>query len=446
MIRGEKKLLNYFKGFIGYSEDEFIELWKKAIFVVDTNILINFYKYKSKQSSKSLLDILKKLKETDRLWIPHQVALEYFFNYEDNKNKQKEAYKYLEKELTKLNDEAKKTLEKVKNKHPYIITEKFKFIIENIEKSNKTAKIKIHEEIKNLPDSNSIQDDILELLEGVIGEPFTQKRIDKIEKDGVERYRYDIPPGYKDKTDDNKKTYRTYGEFRYQQLYGDLIVWNQIIDRVKHDKRSRPVIFITEDRKEDWWEKEGNSIKRPHPHLIQEFFNETKQNFYMYRTDSFVRFAIKYLRVTVSEEQAQEVTNEIENIRKNDNFKVQKSYIRNGKDIDEVLEYLTEEEIEIYNKIRHVKNGLSSGSGIEYTNWIKANKFAINIAIPRMEMEFKRLILKLNLINKEKGLVAEDIFNKLPERSNARVRRLIKEIKDLKDYIDFNSSFPDRYL
>lgn len=48
-----------FIGFIGYTDTELKDLWESAVFVVDTNILLNFYKYTSKESTQSLLDILK---------------------------------------------------------------------------------------------------------------------------------------------------------------------------------------------------------------------------------------------------------------------------------------------------------------------------------------------------------------------------------------------------
>lgn len=70
--------MNQFKGFIGYSNEEFIDLWQKATFVVDTNVLLNFYKYTHNESTQSLFKVLLDLKENGRLWIPHQVALEYF--------------------------------------------------------------------------------------------------------------------------------------------------------------------------------------------------------------------------------------------------------------------------------------------------------------------------------------------------------------------------------
>jgi PIN like domain len=435
-----------FKGFIGYTEDEFRELWKKAIFVVDTNILINFYKYKSKQSTKSLLDILKKLKESERLWIPHQVALEYFFNYEDNMYKQNEGYNLLGKELMKLKKEAERILSSVKSKHPYIMTDKFQFFIKNMEISNQRLQEQLEGEIENLPDSKIIQKDLLDLLEGLVGEPYSQKEIDQIEKEGKERYQHDIPPGFKDKDDKNKQEYRTYGDFRYQQLYGDLIVWYQIMDRAKKEGSQTPIILITEDRKEDWWEKDKGQIKRPHPQLIQEFLIKTNEEFYMYRTESFVKNVIDYLGANVTEEQYQEVTNEINNIRKAEDLKAGKVNIELEKNIDKILDYLTEEEIETYFQIRSEVKDLPFDSVTDYALLHKANEWAISIAIPRLEVEFKRSISHLKAINEEKGLIAKNVYNNIPKESNERVWWLLEELSALKEAISFYSSFPDGHL
>lgn len=264
------------------------------------------------ESTKSLLDILKKLKEANRLWISRQVALEYFFNYEDNMSKQKEGYELLGKELIKLTEEAQKALDSVKAKHPYIMAEQFKFFVESMDQLNIKLQEEIDQEIDKLPDSIKIQKDLLILLDGIIGEPYSQIEIDVIEKEGIERYQHNVPPGFMDQTDNKKKDFRTYSNFRYQQLYGDLIVWYQIMDKAKKEDSPTPIIFITEDRKEDWWEKDGSKIKRPHPQLIQEFINKTKHEFYLYRTVSFVGNAMKFLGAEVTEQQFQEVTNEIE--------------------------------------------------------------------------------------------------------------------------------------
>lgn len=426
-------MLNNFKGFIGYTEEEFKELWEKAIFVVDTNILINFYKYTSKESTNSLLDILKKLKETNKLWIPYHVALEYFFNYEDNMLKQNEGYDLLGKELKKLIEDARKVLSTVKSKHPYIITEKFQFFLANMEQSNNQLQEQLDKEIENLPDSKTIQHDLLKLLDGIIGVAYSQEKINAIEKEGKERYKNKVPPGYSDMNDKDKQDFRTYGEITYQQLYGDLIVWNQIIDRAMNEDDPTPIILITEDRKEDWWEKDGKMIKRPQPQLIQEFINKTQQKFYMYRTESFVRNAMEYLNADVTDEQVQEVANEIENIRKVEELKVNdvEKQEEIDKNIFKIVEYLSDKEKKLYDQMLSTSYNLELDPSTANFRFDKAINWAIRAAIPRMEKKFQELIIYLTSFNKEKGHQAQHIYYSLPKDSNKRVLKLLEEIEKL---------------
>ncbi|MGF9600233.1 PIN-like domain-containing protein [Bacillus subtilis] len=122
------------------------------------NVLLNFYKYTSKEATQSLLKILKSLKESDRLWVPYQVALEYFFNYESNMYKQKEGYLFLGDGLHKLKEEADKTLKRTQSDYPYINTNEFKFYIEQLAKlNNKLDKI-LKAELDELPDTSEIKD------------------------------------------------------------------------------------------------------------------------------------------------------------------------------------------------------------------------------------------------------------------------------------------------
>ena len=61
-------------------EEEIKNLWDRAIFIFDTNVLLNLYRY-SDDTSKKFLETIVKL-ET-RVWIPYQVGLEF------NKNRLK---------------------------------------------------------------------------------------------------------------------------------------------------------------------------------------------------------------------------------------------------------------------------------------------------------------------------------------------------------------------
>ena len=59
------------------SDDDFQVLWQKCIFIFDTNILLNFYEY-YKETREDFFELLYTIE--NRLWIPHQVALEYHKN------------------------------------------------------------------------------------------------------------------------------------------------------------------------------------------------------------------------------------------------------------------------------------------------------------------------------------------------------------------------------
>lgn len=63
--------------FFGYyppTSGEYERLWKEATIVLDTNVLLNLYRLPTSARDEFLnvLDLLQ-----DRLWIPHQVALEF---------------------------------------------------------------------------------------------------------------------------------------------------------------------------------------------------------------------------------------------------------------------------------------------------------------------------------------------------------------------------------
>ena len=77
MQETKETMLEMFKGYIGYSDEEYKKIWKEAIIVVDTNILLNLYRY-SEPARETMLNILKNVK--DRIWIPYQVGKEFFKN------------------------------------------------------------------------------------------------------------------------------------------------------------------------------------------------------------------------------------------------------------------------------------------------------------------------------------------------------------------------------
>ncbi|MEG4837048.1 PIN-like domain-containing protein [Microcoleus sp. B9-D4] len=74
-----------FPGYYSPSDEDFLELWQKCIFIFDTNVILDFYEHRNETHEDffkvldainfKVLDAIK-----DRLWIPHQIALEYHEN------------------------------------------------------------------------------------------------------------------------------------------------------------------------------------------------------------------------------------------------------------------------------------------------------------------------------------------------------------------------------
>src|SRR5690349_1378861 len=66
-----------FVGFYKATKKEIDQAWEKGYFVFDTNALLNLYRYTA-DTRNDFLAVLKNLK--DRLYLPHQIALEFHSN------------------------------------------------------------------------------------------------------------------------------------------------------------------------------------------------------------------------------------------------------------------------------------------------------------------------------------------------------------------------------
>ena len=133
------------------------------------------------------------------------------------------------------------------------------------------------------------------VFEGKIGKSFNDEELKKIYTEGAKRYNDKIPPGFCDiKKPENEK-------------YGDLILWKQIILKAKDDKID--IIFILDDRKDDWWlEYLGKTIS-PRPELLKEFWSETNRKCHFYKPFQFLEYSNEYIGNTIIDEIIEEVKN-----------------------------------------------------------------------------------------------------------------------------------------
>lgn len=281
-----------FRGYYKPTPEEFATIWGKCIFSFDTNVLLHIYSY-TPETRKRFFEILNKL--SDRIWIPHQVAYEYQKNRLYVIANQVKAYEDIENILIRNFQEIKTDLYKSYKRHPFINTQE---IIEDIEKAIEQVRSKLSS-VKlthpNYLEKDELRDILTNLLDGKIGKSYTEEELEEIYQKAEKRFSYKKPPGYKDAKKSLPKS------------YGDVVIWFQLIDYAK--EQQKPIIFITDDDKEDWWLKYEGQTLEPRPDLIQEILSEVAVEdfyFYMYHSAQFIDYAEKFLNLPNQPEVVQE--------------------------------------------------------------------------------------------------------------------------------------------
>lgn len=244
-----------------------MEVLKKGstIFILDTNILLDMGRLPL-YASVHFLNLLKTIQ--DRLWIPRQVYTEF------EKNKMKvfgdisKRYDKLERELKNKNQNFSKELEKVLSnavERNYMGIEKLnQSIFEEINKMDKVIEEFFLRESQKI-EIKKFEDFRKELFDFVaslrVGREISVSERLGILSEGELRYKYQIPPGFKDEGKDKENR-------NPQEKFGDLFLWKEILELP--GKKIFPsltdIVFVTNDQKEDWFIDD-----KIHPYLLQEF-------------------------------------------------------------------------------------------------------------------------------------------------------------------------------
>lgn len=255
-----------------------------------------------------LWSLLKK-----RLFIPYQAAFEFHNNRLKVIDGTKSAYNKIESVYKQNFDVNIANQLNSFKRHPALKLDSFKKL--NDEFLSKISK-ELEKQKKAHPDfdsDDSILYSITELFENCIGTDIPKIELRKIFEEGKNRYAEKTPPGYMDMDDKKGK-----GE---RNIYGDLIIWKQLIEYTKKEKK--PIIFVTDDRKEDWWTIEGGKTIRAREELIKEFYDLTGIRILIYNADSFLHFAkeIKLLP-EINEKTLEEIKDvRVSDEKTNSNFK-----------------------------------------------------------------------------------------------------------------------------
>jgi len=311
---------NKFSGFYDLSENKLKEIWREpsTLFVFDTNVLLGLYRY-GKKTRKDFFNLVKGTAK-DTIWLPYHVALEYQRNRQEVIRKEEEIFdkilKYLEKIRQSVKPNEFKELKIIERfSHIQTQTEQFhKKLHKEIEDYEKLLKKENQEEPYNTS-TDKIRKELEQLFsESKIGEIPTQDWLDRIYAEGKERYKNKIPPGYEDEQTKANRENFTYSGLNYIPMYGDLIIWNQILDKAK-DPNITSIILICDDIKEDWQHivydtnnKKNKFIKGARAELREEIFRESDiENFTILTTFDFMNIASSISATKATKESLSEV-------------------------------------------------------------------------------------------------------------------------------------------
>jgi PIN like domain len=269
-------------------EDVIATAMQTGLVVPDANVLLSLYRFQS-EAREQLFGALGK--PGDRLWIPYQVALEFHRNRLTVMSEQEG---YFSKTLKELNDTIDVLRTKVRAFRARISlsaesVSEIEEVISRLVDMAGDAVIKA-QEVNEVRLDDHASDEVLAridaLFENRVGAPLPADDFEEACKEAERRVDAHIPPGYKDQAK--------------ADATGDYLVWRELLDEAKI--RKLPVVLVTDDRKEDWYEIYKGRTLGARRELREEMMAVAGVHVLMMTTQSFLLNAEKYLNAEVSQE------------------------------------------------------------------------------------------------------------------------------------------------
>jgi hypothetical protein len=281
-----------FRGFYRPTSKEFKQMWSEALFVPDASFLLNIYRY-SAPARKQLLQTLRSA--SDRLWVPYQAALEFQRNRLSVIQKQKDMHADLQKELEKVQAQLESKATELR-RHPVLEPEVVLKHLNNFTNQLDKYLAKHREPYPfkaDLFEDDPIRQELTNVIGNQVGRSMSEDELGPIMEGAKRRFEKRIPPGFLDADKDEDRR------------YGDLILWHEVMQKAR--EVSKPVIFVTDDEKEDWWWRFKGHTLGPRPELVQEIYEHASVPMYMYNSLRFIEEARGFFQLEVSDETLQEI-------------------------------------------------------------------------------------------------------------------------------------------
>lgn len=284
-----------FRGWYKPTDAEAQLLWERGTIALDANVLLAPYRI-SLKARNDLFAAVDAFKE--QMWVPYQAGLEYQQNRLRVVAAQRAAYDEIRREL----DSAAKRLQSRRADHPVldpgefrqVVTAAFDSVRRHVDRAEKG-----HPEVfRDDRDDDMVRDKWDELLADRVGEKLNVD--DAWLREAEKRYAALRPPGFADQKKDAPA-----------RVYGDLILWCELLNfvsaRADETKADAPMIFVTDDRKEDWWRIEQGQPLGPHPELAEEMAAKGGKPFWIYSVGRFVQIVAERMGWPQSSDVAREL-------------------------------------------------------------------------------------------------------------------------------------------
>jgi PIN like domain len=288
-----------YEGFEGYrtpTDQHYQDVLTAGLVVPDANVLLNLYRYNA-QTQADLFAVLDRL--GDRLWVPHQVVVEFWKNRESALRDPRDTGEEAVDRLAQQRQQSVTVLRTWANRIA-LPPERLSELQDAIEHGFAT----VSEAILGLTSTdaadrarNTNNDPVLSTLESVlrdrVGRPLGAEAHAEALEEGRRRIREGLPPGYQDKGKGD------------DLAVGDYLVWAQLLEEAA--RRRGDVLLITGDVKEDWWRRERGQTRGPRLELVDELHSRCGGRLFMLRPESLLQHAKEVLNVAVSDASVQDV-------------------------------------------------------------------------------------------------------------------------------------------
>ena len=267
-----------FYWYLDPTEDEIDNIWSSGFLTVDANVLLDLYRYHD-QTRESILEAIASF--GGRVWISSQAAQEFFRNRKEVITSAEKVFRDATvsmSELTKSIDSSMATM----RSYRLVPRKDLDDLADDLQQAVSKGLAAIEMAKKNHPDylhEDDILDRIVKTFDDRVGATPSIEEMAEMLQEGAVRFKDKRPPGYMDQSKEGERA------------YGDFFLWRQILNHSKNIKK--PIILVTSERKEDWWEKHSGKTVGPRAELIEEATTYAGQRIIIYQTEFFIQEASK---------------------------------------------------------------------------------------------------------------------------------------------------------